>query len=55
MKTNKNVLSLFVEIGECESDEFKCDNGRCITIRWICDQETDCDDGSDEANCGKSE
>ena len=30
-------------------DDFQCDNGQCITKKWLCDLENDCMDGSDEA------
>uniref|UniRef100_A0A8C5IHQ7 Uncharacterized protein n=1 Tax=Junco hyemalis TaxID=40217 RepID=A0A8C5IHQ7_JUNHY len=36
----------------CEFDQFKCKNGHCIPMRWRCDADADCMDGSDEENCG---
>lgn len=35
----------------CTSNEFKCDDGRCIPLRWRCDSEQDCDSGEDEKDC----
>uniref|UniRef100_U5ER34 Putative low-density lipoprotein receptor n=1 Tax=Corethrella appendiculata TaxID=1370023 RepID=U5ER34_9DIPT len=32
----------------CPDDKFRCKNGRCIPKHWHCDQEKDCNDGSDE-------
>lgn len=36
----------------CEFDQFKCKNGHCIPMRWRCDADADCMDGSDEESCG---
>uniref|UniRef100_A0A3P8VY07 Uncharacterized protein n=1 Tax=Cynoglossus semilaevis TaxID=244447 RepID=A0A3P8VY07_CYNSE len=39
----------------CNSDQFRCDDGRCIAPSWICDGDNDCGDMSDEDqrhNCG---
>lgn len=35
-----NVVFVVVTIDEtCRSDEFTCNNGRCIQNRWVCDGE----------------
>lgn len=36
----------------CEFDQFQCKNGHCIPMRWRCDADADCMDGSDEEDCG---
>lgn len=38
---------------ECEAGQFQCNNGRCIPTLWICDDDDDCSDNSDEENCRK--
>ena len=43
---------------ECSDDDwpqgwFKCANNECTNASWVCNNETDCADGSDEADCSK--
>ena len=35
----------------CRDNEFRCNNGECITYLSRCNKDVDCLDGSDEANC----
>ncbi|KAK7881858.1 hypothetical protein WMY93_030267 [Mugilogobius chulae] len=35
-------------LSSCEPGEFSCSGGRCIPSDWLCDNEDDCGDGSDE-------
>ena len=37
----------------CKDDQFTCPE-RCISASWRCDGESDCLDGYDEKDCGKS-
>ncbi|KAK6052311.1 Low-density lipoprotein receptor domain class A [Cooperia oncophora] len=36
---------------QCEPNEFKCQNQRCVQKMWLCDGDDDCGDSSDEQNC----
>lgn len=35
----------------CDFLDFKCNNGRCISLHLYCNGADDCQDGSDEKNC----
>nr|XP_006817539.1 PREDICTED: low-density lipoprotein receptor-related protein 2-like [Saccoglossus kowalevskii] len=37
-----------VALSTCAPDKFRCENGHCLSIYWLCDEEFDCEDGSDE-------
>ena len=41
--------------GGCGSQEFTCDNGRCIPLKKLCDETDQCGDFSDEASCNVNE
>ena len=36
----------------CQSDQFQCKfEAYCIPVRWLCDKQIECQDGSDEIGC----
>uniref|UniRef100_A0A673MCQ8 EGF-like domain-containing protein n=1 Tax=Sinocyclocheilus rhinocerous TaxID=307959 RepID=A0A673MCQ8_9TELE len=35
----------------CRDGEFSCSNSQCVSAAFVCDDERDCDDGSDEVSC----
>ena len=39
---------------ECTFNQLKCNNGRCIDLKYKCNGITECGDGSDEIDCGVS-
>ncbi|XDB48409.1 PREDICTED: low-density lipoprotein receptor-related protein 8 isoform X7 [Capra hircus] len=40
-------------VKECEENQFRCRNERCIPSVWRCDEDDDCSDNSDEDDCPK--
>ncbi|KAH9499994.1 hypothetical protein Btru_076122 [Bulinus truncatus] len=44
-----------VTTSSCSSGQHQCPDGRCILQTFVCDMKTDCDDGSDETDCGPCE
>nr|XP_056721446.1 basement membrane-specific heparan sulfate proteoglycan core protein [Euleptes europaea] len=48
--TSKPLLT--PEVRPCRKDEAICANKQCISRDYLCDGERDCQDGSDELNCG---
>lgn len=34
----------------CDEDEFPCDVDKCIPMTQVCDNNTDCEDGTDESH-----
>ncbi len=38
-------------VPECQSNEFSCGGGQCISSGWRCDGDDDCDNAFDEADC----
>lgn len=51
-----HTLPVFLPTAEstCSPDQFQCKASmHCISKLWVCDEDPDCADGSDEANCGE--
>ena len=45
------TLVLVVCLGNCQSEQWECQDGGCITLGSRCDSLPDCTDKSDEQNC----
>ena len=40
-----------MNLHNCKENEFSCQNGKCINMKFRCDKDYDCPDFSDEENC----
>jgi hypothetical protein len=49
--TNRNPLTLNACAEDCFYQEHTCTDGQLILLRFLCDQQQDCIDGSDESGC----
>lgn len=47
-KFDPGVVSV---LKNCTDGEFRCTSGQCVSLSFVCDEDSDCDDGSDEASC----
>ncbi|GFG37795.1 hypothetical protein Cfor_11613, partial [Coptotermes formosanus] len=44
-------IPLSTTAATCSANHFRCYNGNCIQLSWVCDGASDCTHGEDEENC----
>ena len=50
-----NEVPISISCPDCPENGFRCDKSKlCIDSFSVCDGKNDCDDGSDERNCGNT-
>ncbi|CAE1254909.1 unnamed protein product [Acanthosepion pharaonis] len=52
-KPCKSLGAVACQAPACLKGYFRCANGKCLHRDWICDDQNDCGDRSDEQNCDK--
>lgn len=55
IKPIANCIHIFFPciFAECTGNQFRCNDGTCISKSTVCDNNNDCPEGEDEANCCK--
>ena len=48
--TCEALMPFMCQIKTCPAGTFHCSNGKCINREFLCDEENDCGDGSDEVS-----
>lgn len=51
MYHSSNFKRRTASASRCPSSYLECDNGRCLQVKYVCNGDIDCIDGSDEMNC----
>jgi hypothetical protein len=48
LKNHLDEIASSCQYWICQSDQYQCRTGQCISLAWVCDGEWDCADASDE-------